>query len=50
MVMEVTDDKTLSKEDRKRLQVEKAPCKSAGAKLVKLADKVLIFYLDLQSS
>jgi len=40
IVAEVTDDKTLDKAERKRLQVEKAATKSAGAKLVKLADKI----------
>ena len=39
IVMEVTDDKSLPKERRKALQVEHAPHKSAGAALVKLADK-----------
>ena len=39
LVVEVTDDKTLDKADRKRLQVETAPHKSLGAKLLKLADK-----------
>ncbi|KAJ3156797.1 Guanosine-3',5'-bis(diphosphate) 3'-pyrophosphohydrolase MESH1 [Geranomyces michiganensis] len=39
-VAECTDDKTLPKEERKRLQVETAPKKSDGAKLVKLADKI----------
>ena len=38
--MEVTDDKRLSKEDRKRLQIEHAPHKSHRAKLVKLADRL----------
>lgn len=38
-VMEVTDDKSLPKGERKRLQIETAPEKSLGAKLVKLADK-----------
>lgn len=38
-VMEVTDDKSLPKQERKRLQVETAPHKSYGAKLIKLADK-----------
>ena len=38
IVAEVTDDKSLSKEERKRLQVVKAASKSDGAKLVKLAD------------
>ena len=40
IVMEVTDDKTLPKEERKRLQVEHAPHLSAEAKLVKLGDKI----------
>jgi guanosine-3',5'-bis(diphosphate) 3'-pyrophosphohydrolase len=40
IVREVTDDKDLSKEERKRLQVVKAGSKSVGAKLVKLADKI----------
>jgi GTP diphosphokinase / guanosine-3',5'-bis(diphosphate) 3'-diphosphatase len=40
IVLEVTDDKALSKEDRKRLQIEHAPHVSHQAKLVKLADKI----------
>ena len=40
IVAEVTDDKTLSKSERKRLQVEHAGGLSAEAKLVKLADKI----------
>lgn len=40
IVMEVTDDKSLPKADRKRLQVEHAPHISRRAKLVKLADKI----------
>jgi guanosine-3',5'-bis(diphosphate) 3'-pyrophosphohydrolase len=39
IVAEVTDDKSLKPEERKRLQVEHAPKLSAEAKLVKLADK-----------
>jgi (p)ppGpp synthase/HD superfamily hydrolase len=39
IVMEVTDDKTLPKDDRKRKQIETAPKKSREAKLIKLADK-----------
>jgi len=39
IVMEVTDDKSLPKEERKRLQVEHAASISRRAKLVKLADK-----------
>ncbi|XP_061831018.1 guanosine-3',5'-bis(diphosphate) 3'-pyrophosphohydrolase MESH1 [Nerophis lumbriciformis] len=40
IVREVTDDKSLSKQERKRLQVEHAPHCSRQAKLVKLADKL----------
>ncbi|XP_012917474.1 guanosine-3',5'-bis(diphosphate) 3'-pyrophosphohydrolase MESH1 isoform X1 [Mustela nigripes] len=40
LVEEVTDDKTMPKLERKRLQVERAPHSSPGAKLVKLADKL----------
>lgn len=40
IVAEVTDDKSLQKADRKRLQVERSGSKSNGAKLVKLADKI----------
>lgn len=40
IVAEVTDDKSLPKAERKRLQVVKAASKSTGAKLVKLADKI----------
>ncbi|XP_023142813.1 guanosine-3',5'-bis(diphosphate) 3'-pyrophosphohydrolase MESH1 [Amphiprion ocellaris] len=40
IVQEVTDDKSLPKEERKRLQVEHAPHCSHQAKLVKLADKL----------
>jgi (p)ppGpp synthase/HD superfamily hydrolase len=39
LVMEVTDDKSIDKAERKRLQVENAPKKSRDAKLLKLADK-----------
>lgn len=39
IVMEVTDDKTLPKDERKRRQVENAGNKSHKAKLIKLADK-----------
>ena len=39
LVLEVTDDKTLPKQQRKRLQVEHAPQTSARAALLKLADK-----------
>jgi guanosine-3',5'-bis(diphosphate) 3'-pyrophosphohydrolase len=40
VVLEVTDDANLPKEERKRRQVELAPQLSARAKLVKLADKI----------
>jgi len=39
LVAEVTDDKSLPKAERKRLQIEHAPHLSTGAKLIKLADK-----------
>jgi (p)ppGpp synthase/HD superfamily hydrolase len=39
IVMEVTDDKSLPKSERKRKQIESAPNKSREAKLIKLADK-----------
>jgi len=40
IVMEVTDDKSLAKDERKRQQVEHARHASNEAKLVKLADKI----------
>ncbi|MFY9314453.1 MAG: HD domain-containing protein [Burkholderiales bacterium] len=40
MVEEVTDDKSLPKAERKRLQIVHAAAISPGAKLVKLADKI----------
>ena len=40
IVEEVSDDKALPKQERKRLQVEHAPSLSHGAKLVKLGDKI----------
>jgi guanosine-3',5'-bis(diphosphate) 3'-pyrophosphohydrolase len=39
-VMEVTDDKSLPKAERKARQIEHAPHLSPRAKLVKLADKI----------
>jgi (p)ppGpp synthase/HD superfamily hydrolase len=39
LVAEVTDDKSLPKEERKRLQITKTPAKSRRAKLLKIADK-----------
>nr|XP_969942.3 PREDICTED: guanosine-3',5'-bis(diphosphate) 3'-pyrophosphohydrolase MESH1 [Tribolium castaneum] len=49
IVEEVTDDKSLPKEERKRLQIEHAPGASHQAKLVKLADK-LYNLRDLENS
>ena len=40
LVEEVSDDKSLPKEDRKRLQIEHAPHLSVRAKEVKIADKI----------
>ena len=40
LVAELTDDKKLSKEERKRLQIEHAPSLSPRARIVKLADKI----------
>jgi guanosine-3',5'-bis(diphosphate) 3'-pyrophosphohydrolase len=39
-VLEVSDDKSLPKAERKRLQVEHASRLSRGARLIKLADKI----------
>ena len=39
IVIECTDDKSLDKVQRKKLQIEHSPLKSKEAKLVKLADK-----------
>lgn len=40
MVMELTDDKSLPKAERKKLQIEHAPHISTGAKQIKLCDKI----------
>ena len=40
LVLEVTDDKSLPKAERKQMQVEHAPHLSTGAKLIKLSDKI----------
>jgi len=40
IVVEVTDDKSLPKHERKQLQIEHAPTLTEAAKLVKLADKI----------
>jgi len=41
LTLEVTDDKTLDKSERKRLQVENASHKSVNAKKLKIADKIM---------
>jgi len=40
LVMEVTDDKSLPKQERKRLQIKHAVALSRRAKAIKLADKI----------
>ncbi|TWB94751.1 metal dependent phosphohydrolase [Bradyrhizobium macuxiense] len=40
LVIECTDDMSLPKAERRRLQVVDAPKKSADAKLIKIADKI----------
>ncbi|MBS1957175.1 MAG: bifunctional (p)ppGpp synthetase/guanosine-3',5'-bis(diphosphate) 3'-pyrophosphohydrolase [Cyanobacteria bacterium SZAS-4] len=40
LVKECTDDKSLPKAERKRLQIENAPHKSRKAKCIKIADKI----------
>ena len=40
LVGEVTDDSSLAKAERKRLQVEHAPHKSERARMLKIADKI----------
>lgn len=40
LVLEVTDDKSLPKDERKRQQIERAPNLSFEAKMIKLADKI----------
>jgi GTP diphosphokinase / guanosine-3',5'-bis(diphosphate) 3'-diphosphatase len=40
IVFEVSDEKSLPKEERKRLQIETASKKSKKAKILKLADKI----------
>lgn len=41
LTLEVTDDKTLDKHERKRLQIENASHKSDNAKKLKIADKIM---------
>jgi len=40
LVVEVTDDMSLPKSERRQRQIEDAPHKSPGAKLIKIADKI----------
>jgi (p)ppGpp synthase/HD superfamily hydrolase len=40
LVVEVTDDKAMSKTERKRLQIEHAPHLSKRAQMIKIADKI----------
>ena len=40
LAVEMTDDKSLPKEERKRLQIEHAPNLSVRAQTIKLADKI----------
>ena len=40
LVDEVSDDKKLEKQERKRLQIDHAPSLSRGAKQIKLSDKI----------
>ncbi len=40
LVEELTDDKSLPKQERKRLQIENAPRLSIRAKQIKIADKI----------
>jgi len=40
LVLECTDDMSLPKSERRQKQIEDAPHKSSGAKLIKIADKI----------
>ncbi len=40
LAVEVTDDMTLPKQERRQKQIVDAPRKSPGAKLIKIADKI----------
>jgi (p)ppGpp synthase/HD superfamily hydrolase len=40
LVVEVTDDMSLPKDQRRQKQIEDAPLKSPGAKQIKIADKI----------
>jgi guanosine-3',5'-bis(diphosphate) 3'-pyrophosphohydrolase len=41
LTLEVTDDKSIEKQERKRLQIEHAPHLSDNAKKLKIADKIM---------
>src|ERR1035437_548592 len=41
VTLEVTDDKTLEKKERKQLQIDEASHKSVNAKKLKIADKIM---------
>src|SRR3954469_7421188 len=49
LVAEVTDDMALPKAQRRQKQVEDAPRKSPGAKLIKIADKISNIRARIQS-
>ena len=49
LVMEVTDNKSLPKAERKQLQVLHAPKKSARGRMLKMADKTANLFSILQS-
>ncbi len=49
LVAEVTDDRTLAKAERKRLQVATAPHKSERARMLKIADKTANLHSVLTS-
>ena len=50
LVEEVSDDKSLDKEERKRRQLKSAPKKSDRAKTLKLADKISNLRCDYRKS
>ncbi|WFU71917.1 MULTISPECIES: HD domain-containing protein [unclassified Bradyrhizobium] len=49
LVVECTDDMSLPKAERRQKQIEDAPHKSPGAKLIKIADKVSNIGARIQS-
>lgn len=50
IVSEVSDDKSKSKVERKKLQIEHAKSASSSAKLIKLADKLYIIFILIIST